>query len=542
MASADPARINREPLLSGSDQALRATYIGCAILFGVPLFLALLAAAEHHSESLAVRYFASAMVVDGHPENVWVGPGHLISSVQHAIYFFIDRVLDVPASDLPGRFHAFGYLSNCFVVALNSVVLLAIYRCRVFSLEDKLILAALSIVPVLATGSAGLYYSNLPDYYHLNIVLVTASVALFARNLRDKSPSNLNWLGGLLGLFVGIAASNKITMIPIAAATFLPLLHPAARLGGRLALKATAISILCAACAYLFVLLLFHGVRPSLVVAGLIKTRVFLSSLPTESNPGELIAHYLVGHSYAYMLTAFVMSLPIALLFWRQPKEGSTQRATMLVGIVIASLSYLVVLIKKPTGTTFFEISNALVALTAMAILCIEPTRVRRATTAIVALIMGAAVVMNLSFADQYNNMRADKLVNQIGWALFWRTQALGKPVVVVIPDNRYVAGGPYAALLKGVSDQPTWNITTGRIYLDRLHSPVFFRTDVTNPTPDVPYDENAVILWFDVLHFQPLPDRYPSLREAVKWRRCESNIVVPTIIQATTCIPALPT
>jgi hypothetical protein len=43
-------------------------------------------------------------------------------------------------------------------------------------------------VVVLATGRAGFYYTLLPDYYCLSIVIVTASAYLTIALLRDPRP------------------------------------------------------------------------------------------------------------------------------------------------------------------------------------------------------------------------------------------------------------------------------------------------------------------------------------------------------------------
>ena len=523
-------------------RAVPAIFVVSAILFACPLILAFFAGAEHWGESLGVRYFASARIVDGNSANLWVPQGQLISSIQHIIYFLIDSVMALPKSDLRGRFHAFGYLTNLSVVLLNCLLLVAIYRSRVLRADDKHVLAIASAIPAVATGAAGTYYANLPDYFQLNIVIYTACAALFVRNLREHSTSGLSRRCAFLGLVAGLAVANKITLIPIAAATFLPLAQTMLREGVRSTAKAIRAAIAVAIGTFTLVQLACYGFNPYLLEAALVKTTRWLNDLPVESEIGSLLFLYLHNHSYGYIFAIFVVSLVVAgwtYLPQANKDPARTRSTVILVGLAAISLSYLWILMKKPTGTTFFEIANAHVALTAMIIAAIDRTSVRKRLAVAVGLAILAIGLFNLTWwRHDYHAMRVAKRVNEIGWSLFWKTQSTGKPVVVVVPNNEYVGSGPYEALLKGVSDSPTWNITAGRVYLDRLNSPVTYRTDGSQPKPDAPYNSNVVILWYERLDLKPaLTDKYPSLREAAAERRCESIDARPTL-RATVCFP----
>jgi len=101
-----------------------------------------------------------------------------------------------------------------------------------------------------------------------------------------------------------------------------------------------------------------------------------------------------------------------------------------------------------------------------------------------------------------------------------WLT-ATGRPVVVLLPDNRSVSGTVEETLLKGFSDVPTWNITSGYTLLDTVAPRRLFVSQISAAPA------GAVLLWTDVPATPPLKtsDSVGALvlgqlpREARSWR-----------------------
>jgi hypothetical protein len=76
----------------------------------------------------------------------------------------------------------------------------------------------------------------------------------------------------------------------------------------------------------------------------------------------------------------------------------------------------------------------------------------------------------------------------------------------VVIPDNRYAIGSVEEILMKGVSDFPTWNITTGRRVLSDVAPGLTFRTSVDR------LDSQTTVMWIDIPGETSLATRFPAL------------------------------
>lgn len=513
-------------------------YVVSVSLFALPLILAIAAGAEHQGESVSYRYFGSARIMDGNPQGVWFPQGFLISTVHHLIYLFIDSVLALPIDDIRTRLNTFGYLSNTFIVLLNSAVVLACFRNRNFSGTDKALVIFVSLAPVLVTGSAGIYYSNLPDYYHLNMVIITMSSAIFISNLRSFSDIRRYRKLTVLGCIIGLAASNKITMLPIATVSLLPLVvhFRTWPLGSRVAAILT-IGV-ASITTFILIVLAFYAFHIDLVQIAFAKFASFVSN--TRMEPGFLstLSTYLFGHSYAYAIGMFFACALFARL--SQARVASrTDNGPLVIWyvIVIAGLTYLWFVIKKPAGTTFFESVNALFGLSAMLLASIHAGRIRRIATYLVLGVAGGYAVSNNALAQAYRGMESGLQVTEKGWQLFYEAQSFRKQVIVVIPDNEYHWEDPHESLLKGLSDCPSWEINRAQLYLDRLKSPIVFRTEQGGPKPDEPYPETAVIVWTDRLDLPPLPKRYPNLADAIASRVCKS-IDIDSSKRANLCYP----
>src|SRR5207245_236972 len=95
---------------------------------------------------------------------------------------------------------------------------------------------------------------------------------------------------------------------------------------------------------------------------------------------------------------------------------------------------------------------------------------------------------------------------SETAWSIHSWLASLKRPVLVYLPDNRYAGGTVEEALLKGMSDLPTWNITTGQTLLDTLAPGYSFHQQLL----EIPAD--AAVMWLDIPGESPLSDRTPAL------------------------------
>jgi hypothetical protein len=111
--------------------------------------------------------------------------------------------------------------------------------------------------------------------------------------------------------------------------------------------------------------------------------------------------------------------------------------------------------------------------------------------------------------ADYYAFEASLTVLALAGWRLAAGRQATaGIGRVVVLPDNRYTGGSVEEAFLKGLSDHPSWNLTSGRDTLERLLPHVDFVASL------VSLDPRKAVFWIDGPGLPALADVFPVLAE----------------------------
>lgn len=510
-------------------RAIAAAVLGTG-LFGLPLLLAAINGHEYIRESLAYRYFSSVRIVDGNLANVWHPQGYLISLIQNVIYFSIDNFSSIPWGQFRLRFNLFGYATNIFINICMFLVLLTTFINRRLTSNDKLLVLVTALAPIFCFSTAGFYYSTLPDYYHLNIVMVAASTSLFLWNYRARGvePSFLQLVA--MGAFIGAAASNKVTMLLISLAALSPLII-ASRMSSRQLIARCGILIGCIGVSFYLIFLSFYLFQWEYVLPALLKIVWFSSTISVQPNFETILPFYLFGLGYGYILIAFGCILLFVGYFVMREKPIELKRLLVFVTIFTVGIVQIWFVFRRPAGTTIFESANGLICVMAMLIVLSQKRKVELGLTMLILVITLTLTFKEFGLNNWINSIREGKSVTEKGWYLYERTQNLATPVVVVVPDNEYLWGDPYETLLKGFSDSPTWNISIGSNYLARFRSPISFRTEVTSPGPDYPYPENTSILWFDRKEFTALKNRYPGLNQATQERQCESLDIHVSII-----------
>lgn len=490
--------------------------------FAFPFFLSIRSGASFFhfaNESLAYRFFICERLSEG--EAVWLPQGQLVTAVQRNIHKVVDRVAALPSNDLRGRSNLFAFLSVGSNVLAMAFVLCAAMRSPNLLPLDKLLILAPCLIPVYGMKTEGFYYALLPDYYCLNIVIMTASVAIFLWNWRCQSDDvqiyRLFWIGG----FIGLAASNKISMIVPASVTIIPLLFSARGLKeliGRVLLAAigsiTSIAL---------VLYLIYGLNIESIVSMASEWARFIANPGSE---GSLLDRawqdYLLSHSHLYVVGTFIICFSVFVysIFVRNSRVRR-QPAIIAGAIMLVAVCSVHTVIHRPAHTTMYEASLVFVSLSAIS-LALSDVNVKWAVAGTVAtcLFWTSYSISTRGSIGTISNMLCDSASRaEQHWSFHDDIQAMarGRQILVIFPNNEYHHEGIHEFLLKGAADFPTWNVTAnGRRIIDKYSPRTTFRSEYGGTPPDAPILPSQLVVWFDRPDLPPLAEKYRSLQELV--------------------------
>jgi hypothetical protein len=167
------------------------------------------------NESIAYRYFFSVRIPDGEGASAWLPQGQLLTLLQHGIVLWQTKIAGMSPGDIEHTLQPFGLATSAVVLALGAALLLYGINTQRFTTRDKILLSFAALVPIFVTRANGFYYSTLPDYYFLTMVLALAYLVVFIALERKKTSLQLRsalWLG----VFCGASLANKITLISLA--------------------------------------------------------------------------------------------------------------------------------------------------------------------------------------------------------------------------------------------------------------------------------------------------------------------------------------
>jgi hypothetical protein len=511
-------------------------YFFTIVLFSLPLVFLWLSNHDFLGESLAYRYFASMRILNGDAEGIWLPQGYLINIVQHVIVFFTKNHLNFNSEALRQNFNIFGYATNVVIVFFAALISAYAFFSKKLDSIDRTAFVFTLLIPVYGFLGQGIYYSILPDYYHLNIVLVSLTVLIFF--VEFKNQKHIEYKRAfLLGLFVGLCTSNKITMLLISSAVFIPSLTQENQWNFKRASLVFGIAILGVITSFTVVFLIFYLFDWHLLVQALYNIQSFSTQSWIQPNFTNLVESLLLakGYLYAIVLFIFIASLAIS----QNYKTTHCSLKLLQIGVLITiGLFQLWFVWRRPAETTFFESIVSINALTLMLITIFFKTSLAR-------LFLIGMGLTNLLFSingviQQYQGILERSENARLGWQEFRKIEKMKHKVIVIVPDNEYFfrEADPFETLLKGVVDFPTWNIAAGKIYLEKLESPVSFRSEQMKFRPNDPYPENDVLVWFDRNDYnKPLVSAYPQLAKAVNKLNC-SYIDLNKSLRRWVCMP----
>jgi len=471
------------------------------------------------NESVGYRYLFSERLLNGEGSSVWVLAGFLTTAIQTTWLATINLFSEPTPAELRWRLLVFSYGFSAMVVAAAAGVLFSAARNRRLSLLDLCLLALPALGPAYTTRSSGFYYYSLPDYYHLNVLLTLVTVWLFLVMWREDQPvaRPLRRLF-LLGLYVGVMGSNKITMLPLGLVLLAPAIFAAPlNLRRFLARGFTATAGL--AVGFVFVIWWFYLFKLD-AARDMFSTWLGLIRDPGgESNFwSSNFRSHLTGYSYGYILAFYLVAVAVAVGTAFRDRE-LRRRILIVAGVaLLGGVTWCYFIYKRPAGTTFFEAAVALFGFSAIALMVIArqswPPR----------LIAGLLLLWVGYSAQSFQWQRNFAILRDSApWARsMWQLHremlefAGDHDIIVIHPQNHYGYGGVAEFLLKGTADVPSWNVTAhGRPVLERYSPRTSYRHEYSGLHPNAPYPGNVVLFWVDRPEFSPLAEQYPHLKAA---------------------------
>jgi hypothetical protein len=475
------------------------------------------------NENLAYRYFFHERLSQG--EGVFLGVGYLTTLLQAPLYWSTQLFAQIFELNIFQKLNLFAFSS---LALFNSLMLgLAILAClsKVLANTDRIALAVLIFASVLGSRYIGCEYYLMAEYYLCNMLLYAAQLLLFLFNFR-KSPDKVSLMA--LGIICGLSIANRITLLPFCLFCASPSIFNGA-ISFYTVLKRVFIYVSFSFVSFFLVhLLVFFGNVSSVFKAIKLWFNFIrnpgapLGSLD-YSNVLSLVAKYLEHEFFAQAVLIMMCVLILVASCALSPKILLRRMWPYLILGGITCSSYLFFVLKYPALSSLFDASMVWLSL----ILGLTAIGLRQEKSRYFALVLVYSCGLLLGYFKLDKQLCEtflrksgpnERLAIQNFNAI--RSIAGDLPCIVVFPGNEYHHEGVFELFLKASSDFPTWQIGRGReTVLKKYFSNLSFRHAIVGyggPSPDLPYPDNCVLVWFSSADFQALPDRYPIMKEAV--------------------------
>jgi len=185
---------------------------------------------------------------------------------------------------------------------------------------------------------------------------------------------------------------------------------------------------------------------------------------------------------------------------------------TLGVFLVVTAGLHLAGLIHRPAETTLFE-CGLFLAVGGATLLALLPIAggYRRAAAGWIVLLLAWTAVSAARCLPSPATLANLRTTGDHAWEIHRWLDHTQTPILVYLPDNRYVAGSVEEALLKGFSDTPTWTITSGYDLLEKIAPRRQFVQQLTA------LPANCVVVWDEVPGLPSLADTNAVLRDALR-------------------------
>ena len=490
----------------------------CALLCLFPALLSIFLKAgflDLANEVLAYRYFYSERINSG--ELVIVGVGYLISLLHHAVYFVVQILYPSTTNDLLSRLDAFALLTNSIISLAICTLFAAALRARNLCWVDIALLGTLPLVFFYATGGWGFEYALLADYTFLNIFFCVASLLLFQVYWRrQKIPSHTEII--LLGVYVGLAMANKISMAAIAGVVLIP------------ALFAQGINWLAVSLRIFLVtttaVLTFIGVH---YISYFGNWAMMSKALKVwwwfVRNAGTMPAFWdefesatkAFNYDFLFAFVAFIFVLSGVIFTGRQ--GGRLRNLAVYCYCLLGFFASILFLHARPATSTLFESTIFLLTFCAVLLTIMAKWQDMRPVFVTSLIGLGLLIVTTFPIKDSYQLIAESRSMSEVKSRAFREAMVLAnnQPIEVIFPDNSYHHEGMFELLLKASSDFPTWHIGTGQeTVLNRYAPQMKFRTGDGVFKHSNASKPGRALVWFDRPDSTNVAVQFPTLAKAI--------------------------
>lgn len=505
-------------LTPGGRKCAEAVMALAALLFCMPFVLCLALDAGFLSlanEPLSYRFFFSERIFAG--ETVAIGQGYLIIILHHIVYLVMHLFPSVANSTLEARLDLFALLTNGVLSALLCAIFLLAARSERLRVLDLTLLPLVALMPIYGTVMIGFDYAMMADYLFLNIVLCVATLFIFQQAWRrDVAVSRTSVI--LLGIFVGLAMANKITMLVVTGVVLVPAVL-ARGVGWREILIRCVLAGTGLIGAFFAVHLASYLGSVSKISAASRIWWAFVSNPGAQPDFWDQMRNIVVGYNYGYffLFSVGVLALAITVIFSQQ--KLNRQAGLVAMYCLAAFLASMYFIIKRPAGTTLFESTIFLFTLAVVLLTVIAEWRSMRILTALSCIVWISFAATTFSYSTVHGQIAHSRPDSHVKWSAFEEVRRLAgqRPIEVIFPDNSFHHEGPFELLLKGAADFPTWNIGAGqKTIIDRYAPGMSFRHIFSQVRPEMPYANGRVLVWFDRDGIAPLEEEYQELAKVL--------------------------
>jgi hypothetical protein len=428
------------------------------LTFATPLLFLLAANGEHlpfAHETLAYRYFTNIRILNGEGGEVWLPQGQLITALQHAIVLILKFGAGLSYFDLKPMLHWYSILTNATVVFLYGVIAMFAATDRRLLWLDRAIVMLIGPFIVLATGPAGFYYTLLPDYYALTVVIVQVSAYLTLALYRDPRPFRRRDIV-LSGVLLGLAASNKLTLLGPAGLVVLMAATKSPLSLGRF-LGRSIVAAVIAAISFLFVFLICYRFRPSEVSTVLKNWFAFLDAIGSENGFWEgnftlfLRAYHYEAVAYAWLAAMLFLMVEII-----RRRLFISRAAALWAGSLAVAVLLALGLWKRGAGTTLFEMTTIAVGLTAVILAARRPPAIVGVFIIVAGIFYG---VTHFSAGHNWHVVSRSAELARRSWEIHtYISELAGRDgqVVIALPDTSNLWNGIEDLIGLGLRDLRT--------------------------------------------------------------------------------------